>query len=275
MVLGRFETVFSTIVRNTAVDGAGVAMADPSGTASARVHASRVDANVASGNGGGLYAAGGQGVVINSRLGFNRAASGGAVYEGEGGRWHLDRATTDAIAVNSVPECVSLGRVLLGCVPATSLICQGLAVTVDLAAGEVPTDGDDVIAGTDQADVIDAGAGDDVICALGGDDVIDGGLGRDRIQAGQGDDVVRGGPQRDRLSGGEGHDVLSGGSGSDRIDGGFDDDRIVGRTGDDRIVGGFGDDRIIAGDGDDGGSSDRAMIRCGRRRRGPGDRGGQ
>ena len=41
--------------------------------------------------------------------------------------------------------------------------CAGLAVTVNVANGDVPTDGDDVILGTDGPDVINAGAGRDVI----------------------------------------------------------------------------------------------------------------
>ena len=50
--------------------------------------------------------------------------------------------------------------------PASPEICQGLTVTVDLAAGDVPTDGDDVILGTNGDDTIAAGAGNDIILSL-------------------------------------------------------------------------------------------------------------
>ncbi|MDH4171878.1 MAG: S8 family serine peptidase, partial [Acidimicrobiia bacterium] len=46
--------------------------------------------------------------------------------------------------------------------------CNGLAVTVDLNVGQVPTAGADVILGTPGADVIVALGGDDTICAQGG-----------------------------------------------------------------------------------------------------------
>ncbi|MDW3176484.1 MAG: lamin tail domain-containing protein [Acidimicrobiia bacterium] len=57
--------------------------------------------------------------------------------------------------------------------------CNGLIVTVDIGAGDVPTDGPDVILGTDGADVINALEGDDTICGMGGEDVISGGGGLD------------------------------------------------------------------------------------------------
>ena len=46
--------------------------------------------------------------------------------------------------------------------------CSGAAVTVDLALGELPTEGDDVIQGTDGDDVINGLGGNDIICGEGG-----------------------------------------------------------------------------------------------------------
>lgn len=57
--------------------------------------------------------------------------------------------------------------------------CNGLVVTVDIGAGEEPTDGDDVILGTKGADVINALEGNDTICGLGGEDLVAGGGGMD------------------------------------------------------------------------------------------------
>lgn len=94
--------------------------------------------------------------------------------------------------------------------------CGGLAVTVDIGAGQTPTAGNDVILGTSGDDRIFAGRGDDVICGLGGND---------RIFGGPGNDTVYGGPGNDRIVGGPGSDTVRGGPGRDRIeiaDGTFD-----------------------------------------------------
>ena len=65
----------------------------------------------------------------------------------------------------------------------------GIEVTVDIAAGDRPNEGDDVILGTEGADAINALGGRDVICGLGGDDLINAGDGADIVFGGDGDDV--------------------------------------------------------------------------------------
>ncbi|WP_336080228.1 cadherin-like domain-containing protein [Thalassospira sp. CH_XMU1448-2] len=93
----------------------------------------------------------------------------------------------------------------------------------------VGTSHDDVIAGDDAANTLDAGAGNDSLSSEGGDDL---------------------------LLGGEGDDVLDGGTGADTLEGGFGDDTLIGGDGRDTINSGGGDDLINAtGDGDviDGG----------------------
>jgi len=156
--------------------------------------------------------------------------------------------------------------------------CRSQWATVDLALGQQPTTGDDVIVGTPGADVIDGLGGRDLICGGGGRDLIDGGPGNDLIYAGGGHDVVWGGPGSDQVYGQLGADQLHGGADNDRLFGGvgFDtlygdagddfvfgaggddslyggagDDRMFGRTGDDRMWGGAGDDQIYAASGDD------------------------
>ena len=133
-----------------------------------------------------------------------------------------------------------------------SLIMIGdMIVTVNLAAGEMPTDGDDVVLGTPEDDMIDAGGGDDVIFSGGGNDVVVGGSGDDVIDGGDGDDVISGNDGDDVLEGGNGEDVIFGGSGNDDVSGGDADDLLGGGSGEDTVSGGDGDDRISGGSDDD------------------------
>ena len=133
----------------------------------------------------------------------------------------------------------------------SALECQGLAVTVDLARGQTPTSGDDVIVGTDGADTILALAGNDVICAGAGDDVVEGGAGNDVILGGPGDDWLRGGQGDDDLAGEDGDDELIANDGSDLLSGGDGADELFGRAGPDVLDGGPGDDTLFGEGGDD------------------------
>ena len=125
--------------------------------------------------------------------------------------------------------------------------CAGVPVTVDLSKGERPTEGDDVILGTNQRDVISALGGDDLICARGGDDSIFAGSGKDRIFAGAGDDEITGGTEADRIRAGSGNDTIRGGDGWDWLNGMGGNDAIFGDAGVDKIRGGLGVDRINGG----------------------------
>lgn len=129
-------------------------------------------------------------------------------------------------------------RALYGSPCGTVKKCKGKAVTVDLARGQKPTGGDDVIAGTSQNDDIRAGAGDDIICGNGGNDTIFGGGGADVIVGGGGDDKLVGGAGPDRLYGGAGRDTLEGMSGRDRLFGGGGADTLSGGGHRDRCFGG-------------------------------------
>ncbi len=71
----------------------------------------------------------------------------------------------------------------------------------------IGTSGDDVLVGTDAADVI---------CGLGGDDLLRGARGNDLIKGGGGDDVMKGGRGRDTLLGGPGPDTANGNRGRDK-----------------------------------------------------------
>ena len=92
--------------------------------------------------------------------------------------------------------------------------CFGRLVTVDLSRGQQPTDGDDVILGTPDRDIIEAGGGDDIVCAGGGDDIVQGGAGDDRLVGGGSNDVLVGEGGNDALEGGIGDDdICLGGAG--------------------------------------------------------------
>ena len=138
--------------------------------------------------------------------------------------------------------------------------CNGLSVTVNLAAGQAPTAGSDVILGTSAAEVINGLGGDDTICGGGGDDTINAGPGNDTVFAGDGNDTVFGLDGNDTIFGQIGNDTLigfgdndtiDGGPGSDTINGGTGNDTLDGDTGDDSIFGQAGNDTIDGGDGAD------------------------
>ena len=130
--------------------------------------------------------------------------------------------------------------------------CGGLPVTVDIALGQLPTSGDDVIVGTDFGpDVIDGLDGNDTICGLGGDDTMIGGDGRDTIFGGVGIDTIDGGRGNDVIYGGDDGDDIFGGGGGDRLYGELGDDLVRGSIGNDIIEGGPGADELRGQNGDD------------------------
>lgn len=132
-----------------------------------------------------------------------------------------------------------------------ALTCAGKTVTVNLASGDKPTNGHDVIRGTNRAETINGLGGNDVICGMGGNDTINGGNGKDTIYGGGGNDTIDGGNQNDRLYGNSGRDSILGGSGNDVIRGGNDNDRADGGPGNDNVHGQAGNDVLGGGDGDD------------------------
>ncbi len=129
--------------------------------------------------------------------------------------------------------------------------CNDEFITVFLAAGELPTERDDVILGSRRGDSIDAGNGNDVICAGDGNDVILGGGGSDLIFGEGGNDIIEGGDQRDAIDGGPGNDKLYGDDDRDQLIGGNGADLLVGGNGRDRLLGGYGVDRLLGEKGAD------------------------
>ncbi len=99
-------------------------------------------------------------------------------------------------------------------------------------ANNTPTDGNDVLYGTNADDSLDAGAGNDIVLGLSRDDTILGSDGNDLIHGGEGDDVLDGGAGDDFLYGGWGVDTLSGGTGHDTLFGEWDGDTYLYQAGD-------------------------------------------
>ncbi|MCC6437657.1 MAG: hypothetical protein IT196_21690, partial [Acidimicrobiales bacterium] len=120
-----------------------------------------------------------------------------------------------------------------------------------LVAGGNPTNGDDVLAGSDAVNAIDGKNGNDTIHGEGGNDTLKGGNGNDSVLGGDGADALWGGNGEDGLEGGDGGDTIFGENGGDRIAGGGGTDRLEGGAGSDRVEGGDGADTVSGGLGDD------------------------
>ena len=84
------------------------------------------------------------------------------------------------------------------------------------------------ILGTFEDDIITGTQFADLIFAFGGNDIIFGGQGNDCIIGGGGDDFIFGNAGSDHLVGGEGNDILKGYSGEDKLTGGLGFDIIDG-----------------------------------------------
>ncbi|MEZ5616210.1 MAG: putative Ig domain-containing protein [Rhodocyclaceae bacterium] len=103
-------------------------------------------------------------------------------------------------------------------------------------ANNVPTDGEDVLYGTNEEDTMDAGAGNDIALGLDGNDSILGGDGNDLIHGGDGDDMLDGGDGDDGVYGGWGADTLLGGPGHDELHGEWNGDTYRYQAGDGEVV---------------------------------------
>ena len=110
--------------------------------------------------------------------------------------------------------------------------------------------GDDLIVGSEVANVIRAGSGVDNIFAGAGADTLYGDDGADVLGGGEGLDTLYGGAGADFLNGEEDHDIVDGGGGADEIFGGDGNDLLVGGGGADRFVFQSGDSGVGTGDRD-------------------------
>jgi trimeric autotransporter adhesin len=115
---------------------------------------------------------------------------------------------------------------------------------------------DNVIDGTQFADVIYGDRGFDTLRGLGGSDIIQGNEDPDMVYGDAGDDDLDGGSGEDNIYGGIGNDTIEGGLGGDLIYGDAGNDTIRGgssfeddASSIDAIFGGAGDDVLTGGDG--------------------------
>lgn len=113
-------------------------------------------------------------------------------------------------------------------------------------AGE-PTNGDDLLIGTDSGDTFESLGGHDTVWGRSGDDLLKGDAGNDALHGEAGSDVLVGGGGRDSLDGGTGQNVLRGSGGNDSLIGGSEDDRLLGGRGNDLLRGGAGNN-VLSGE---------------------------
>ena len=161
-----------------------------------------------------------------------------------------------------------------------AIIQDGVIVAeVDDFENVVGSDGDDLILGNNEFNILDGGAGNDAIHSFGGADIIIGGEGTDTalFSAGGGVNVdldedgnavatlnAPDGAVLDQVFGFEningsnnagsangGNDILSGNSGVNVLNGQAGDDVLNGEGGDDFLNGGAGNDVLIGGEGSD------------------------
>ena len=112
--------------------------------------------------------------------------------------------------------------------------------------------GNDLIVGSDVANIIRAGMGNDSIYAEAGADTLYGDGGADELGGGEGDDILYGGAGADYLNGEAGQDIVDGGGGADVI---------LGGGGIDLLIGGGGGDKFVFSNGTSGvGTGNRDVI---------------
>ena len=72
------------------------------------------------------------------------------------------------------------------------------------------TSGNDVIVGSNNADIISAGDGNDIVCGLGGNDIINGDAGDDILYGGEGNDILNDVIGTNQLFDDDGNNIVSG-----------------------------------------------------------------
>ena len=113
------------------------------------------------------------------------------------------------------------------------VIVDGPSITY-VAAGE----GDDLVVGSDDADILVGGGGDDTIIGNDGNDWLHGGSGEDNIDGGRGEDLIVGADHDDYLVGGEDTDTIYGNGGDDYLNPGMGlIDYLYGGEGNDTLEG--------------------------------------
>jgi serralysin len=122
----------------------------------------------------------------------------------------------DGIADTSTTRSVTIG---------TQNVKVDFASDTYVPAVAMPTEGDDVLTGTANADNINSLGGNDRVSGLGGNDTLSGGAGNDTLDGGDGNDLLYAGSGNNLLNGGAGNDVLfTSATSLDTLTGGTGDD---------------------------------------------------
>jgi Ca2+-binding RTX toxin-like protein len=155
--------------------------------------------------------------------------------------------TDDAPSItNDAPESFPLGQTIVTWTVEDkfgNLLSKAQTVTVE-ACGKpessyntiIGKEDDDILIGTNLADLIISLAGDDIITAEKGNDCVLAGDGDDIIYGNEGNDYINGGDGADIIKGQSGEDFLIGMTGVDIIDGGDDSDSCIVSENDDDIL---------------------------------------
>jgi len=187
----------------------------------------RVDANGNEGIDGEDCSVGIAGADILGNDGSNPCGFATAPNTANNGLVDLNRDQQITSADSCTDGCFFGHDVLLGKVQAIAVAPTCPGFESDPRNQVVGTAGDDVLTGTDGADII---------CGFGGDDTLKGMRGNDLLKGGAGADTIRGGRGHDTLSGQAGADTLRGGRGNDRLNGGRGVDSCGGGSGTDTLL---------------------------------------
>ncbi|MEM6381039.1 MAG: calcium-binding protein [Pseudomonadota bacterium] len=161
--------------------------------------------------------------------------------------------TADDTPIGFLPDRLALLQGGLGGFNTTGSMSFALGTGTGGVTGPstTPTNGNDLLTGTAQADAISALDGADTINGLGGNDTLNGNVGNDIVNGGNGDDTLRGQNGSDELNGGTGSDLLEGGAGTDTLNGDNGNDTLNGGTGNDTLSGDGGNDVLNGNAGND------------------------
>jgi serralysin len=106
-------------------------------------------------------------------------------------------------------------------------------------------EGDDIIIGSTDGELINGNEGRDRIYGTGGNNFLRGGTDDDTIVGADGNDTINGNQGNDVIFGGSGENLLRGGQGDDTLYGGSKDDILIGDFGTDVLTGGAGADLFV------------------------------
>lgn len=165
------------------------------------------------------------------------------------------------LVIDYLPDVLGTAEITIN---ATNLLGEVetdiFTVSVIESEQNMPTEGDDFLVGTQNADNIDGlggndtiegNQGNDTLIGSQGEDFIFGNPGNDSLSSGFDDDTVYGGQDNDSLFGSDGNDLLLGNRNNDLIDGEAGDDLIYGGQNEDIVFGSDGNDLVFANKGED------------------------